>query len=171
MLMNGSRKQHREGEGKSGEWGQVGGCLVSPFYLFFRLPVAAAAAASAAFFALLPFCGLTQQLKVCNTFFSLFFRMLLFAYLMAGRQTKWRRLFFRESPSLPLTPLSSLALWLGVDLWARCCCCCCRISCLFAVGMWAEDICIFVDFVFWFGVADVTLMNLGHVENQYGLVL
>lgn len=93
----------REAQGKCGQCRGVAGvrgegaCLVSPFYLFFRLPVAV--------FAPLPFCGLTQRLKVCNTFFCIF---------NGRRQTKWRRswLFFRVVPP----SCAPLVLRLGVDL-------------------------------------------------------
>lgn len=92
----------REAQGNCGQCRGVAGvrgegaCLVSPFYLFFRLPVAV--------FAPLPFCGLTQRLKVCNTFF---------AYLMAGdRQNGVAPGFFRVVPP----SCAPLVLRLGVDL-------------------------------------------------------
>lgn len=99
MLMNGSRRRRAKRGGekrKKGRKDVAGGAgtgtallslslslslLCCFLYLFFRLPVGSSSfrfRSALLCSALLPFCGLTQQLKVCNTFF----RMLLFAYLM-----------------------------------------------------------------------------------------
>lgn len=100
-------------------WG-VGGSgrtvLMSRLAFLFIFPASCCERRSGSpFFALLPFCGLQQQLKVCNTFFSLF-RMLLFAYLMAGHRQNGAAYFF--SGLLGTAP-PPMPLWLGVDLWAR----------------------------------------------------